>query len=402
MLILPPNHLVHNPRIGLDDLDDFGGDVFVDVVRDGRAVVAGSVHRHGGVHGLQQAAGVDAGNEEARLVERLGALGRRADAYRRERMADRGKKGRFLREGSGVGDHCEGVHLQAVVVVEAKGLVADDPRVQLEARGFQPLPRARMARVQYRHVVFLRHRVDGIEETQEVLLSVDILLPVGGQQDILALLKSQPGVDVRGLDLREILMQYFRHRRAGHVCALLREPAVCQVTAGVLRIRHVHVGDDVHDAAVGLLRQALVLAAVASFHVEDRDVQPLRAYHAQAAVGIAQHEHGIRLHSNHQLVALVDDIAHRLAEVRTHGIHVDIRIGKLQVLEEHAVEIVVIVLACMGQQAIEILPALVDDCRQPDDFRPRAYNDKKLQFPVILELCHKTNLFYWIEICIRM
>lgn len=93
ILVLPPNHLVHNPRIGLDDLDDFGGDVFVDVVRDGRAVVAGGVHRHGGVHGLQQAAGVDAGDEKARLVERLGALGRRADAYRRERMAYRGEEG---------------------------------------------------------------------------------------------------------------------------------------------------------------------------------------------------------------------------------------------------------------------------------------------------------------------
>ena len=225
---------------------------------------------------------------------------------------------------------------------------------------------------------------------------------MGGEQDILAFLQSQPGVDVRGLDLSEILMQHFRHRRAGHVGALLREPAVRQVAAGVLRIRHVYVGDDVHDAAVGLLRQTLILAAVARLHVEDRDVQPLRAYHAQAAVGIAQHQHGIGLNSDHQLVALVDDIAHRLTEVRTHSIHIDIRIGKLQVLEEHAVEIVVIVLACMGQQAVEVLPAFVDDRRQPDDFRPRAYDDQKLQFPVILELCHKTNLFYWIEISIRM
>ena len=128
-------------------------------------MVAGGVHRHGGVHGLQQAAGVDAGDEEARLVERLGALGRRADAYRRERMAYRGEEGRLLREGSGVGDYRECVHLQAVVVVEAKGLVADDPRVKREAGGFQALPRARVARVQDRHVVFLRHRVDGIEET---------------------------------------------------------------------------------------------------------------------------------------------------------------------------------------------------------------------------------------------
>ena len=43
-LELPPHHLIHNPSIALDNLDDFGGDVFVDVVGDGEAVVAGGVH----------------------------------------------------------------------------------------------------------------------------------------------------------------------------------------------------------------------------------------------------------------------------------------------------------------------------------------------------------------------
>ena len=35
-------------------------------------------------------------------------------------------------------------------------------------------------------------------------------------------------------------------------------------------VGHVHVADDVHDAAVGLFGQAFVLAAVARFHVENR------------------------------------------------------------------------------------------------------------------------------------
>lgn len=41
----------------------------------------------------------------------------------------------------------------------------------------------------------------------------------------------------------------------------------------MLGVGQVHVGDDVDDAAVGLLGQALVLAAVARLHVEDGDVQ---------------------------------------------------------------------------------------------------------------------------------
>lgn len=44
LLELPPHHLIHNPSVALDDFDDFGGDVFVDVVGDGEAVVAGGVH----------------------------------------------------------------------------------------------------------------------------------------------------------------------------------------------------------------------------------------------------------------------------------------------------------------------------------------------------------------------
>ena len=62
-----------------------------------------------------------------------------------------------------------------------------------------------------------------------------------------------------------------------------------------LGLASVHIGDDVHNTAVGLLGQALVLAAVAGLHVKDGDVQALGPDDAQAAVGIAQHQHGIGL-----------------------------------------------------------------------------------------------------------
>ena len=257
-----------------------------------------------------------------------------------------------------------------------------------------------MAAVEDGHIVLLGHLVDGVEEAQEVLLRVDVLLAVGAQQDVLALLQAQAGVDVAGLDLGEVVVQHLRHRRAGDVGALLRQAAVGQVAAGVLGVGHIHIGDDVHDAAVGLLRQALVLAAVAGLHVEDGDVQPLGADDAEAGVGVAQHQHGIGLHLHHQLVALGDDVAHRLAQVLAHGLHIHVRVGELQVLEEHAVEVVVIVLPGVRQQAVEILAALVDDRRQADDLRARADDDQKLQLPVILELCPYL-LFHRFKIGIR-
>lgn len=90
--LLPPDHPVDDAGVGLDDLDDLGGDVLVGVGRDRKAEVASAVHLHGGVHGLQKAPLVNAGEDEAGLVKGLGALGRGADADGRERMAYAGEE----------------------------------------------------------------------------------------------------------------------------------------------------------------------------------------------------------------------------------------------------------------------------------------------------------------------
>ena len=228
-------------------------------------------------------------------------------------MADACEERRFLRQGAAVGHHSKRIHLQAVVVMETQRLVADDARIELEAARLQPLPRTRVAAVQNRHIVLRRHLVDSIEEAQEVLFRVDVLLAVGAQEDILALLEAQALVDVAGLNLGEVVMQHLRHRRPRDVRALLREARVGQVAAGVLGVGHVYIGDDVHNAAVRLLRETFILAAVASLHVEDRDMQPLRTDDAEAAVRVPQHQHRIGLDLHHQLVALRNDIAHGLA-----------------------------------------------------------------------------------------
>ena len=70
-------------------------------------------------------------------------------------------------------------------------------------------------------------------------------------------------------------MQNFGHGAAGHVRAFLGQTAIGQVAASMFGIGHVHIANDVHDAAVGLFGQAFVLAAVAGFHMENRNVQAL-------------------------------------------------------------------------------------------------------------------------------
>ena len=336
--------------------------------------------------GLKQAALADTGEREARLVQGLGALGGGADAHRRERMPDRGEEARLLGQRAGVRHHREGVHLQAVVVMEAHGLVHADPRVQLEARGFQALARARVAAVQDRHIVLLGQRVDGREQAGEISLGVNILLAMSAEQHVALRLQPQLAKDIGRLNLLEVRAQHLRHRAARHVGALGSAAGVLQIAAGMLGVGQIHVADYVDDAAIGLLGQALVLAAVARLHVEDGDVQALGSDGGQAAVGIAQDEQGVGLHLRHELVARGDDVAHRLAQVAAHGVQIHVGVVEREVAEEDAVQGVVVVLPGVGQQAVEVSATLLDDLREADDLGARAHDDQQLQAAVFLEM----------------
>ena len=377
-LVFSPHHLIHHAGVTLDNLHHFGRDVFLDVVRHGDADVAVLVHLHGGVHGLEQTVLVNACQDKTALVQGLRALCGGADAHRREGVPHTGEKAALFRQGAAVAHHGKGVHLQAVVVVEAQGLVPDHPLVQLEAGLLQALFAAGMAAVQHGHIVLLRYLVNGRKEAYEVLFRVNVLLPVGGKQNVLSLLQPQAGVDVAGFDLCQVLVEHLRHGATGDIGALFGQAVLRQVAAGVLRVAQVHVRDDVHNPTVRFLRQALVLAAVPSLHVEDGDVKPLSSDDTEAGVGVPQHQDSVGLQLLHQVVGLGDDIAHGLAQRLPHSVQVDVGIGQAQVLEEHAVEVVVIVLTGVGQKGVEILPALGDHRGQADDLRPGAHDDEKL------------------------
>lgn len=259
-----------------------------------------------------------------------------------------------------------------------------------------------MAAVQHGHAVPLRHGVYRAEEAREVPLRVDVLLPVGGQQDVFPLLQPQPPMDVRRLYLSQIIVQHLRHRGAGDEGPLLGHPALYEVPPRVLRVAEVDVRDDVHYPSIGLLGQALVLAAVAGLHVEYGYVESLGSDDAQAAVGVAEHQHGVGPRPRHQLVRGVYDVAHRGPEVVPNGVHVHVRVPQLEVPEEHPVEAVVVVLPRVGQQAVEVLPAFGYHGGQADDLGPRADDYQQPQPAVVLEPYVRivssdihNILFYW-------
>ena len=148
----------------------FGADVFFYVVGHGDSVVAVSVHRDRSIDRLQERLFVDTCDKETCLVERFGAFGAGADAHGRERVADTREEGTFFGERAAVAYDGEGVHLQAVVIVEAERFVLNHALVELEATCGKAVTAARVAAVQNRHVVLFGHLVDGGKETVEVLL----------------------------------------------------------------------------------------------------------------------------------------------------------------------------------------------------------------------------------------
>lgn len=185
-------------------------------------------------------------------------------------------------------------------------------------------------------------------------------------------------MDVAGLNIGEVVVEDFRHGGPCDIGALLGQTAVGEVSSCVLRIGHIHVGNDIDDTAVGLLGQTLVLAAVASLHVEDRNVKSLGSNNAEAAVGVAKDQYAVGLGLGKELVGAVDDIAASSAKVVTDSIHIDLGLGELQVLEEYAVEVIIVVLASMGENHVKVLAALVDDGGETNDLGARADNDNEL------------------------
>ena len=185
--------------------------------------------------------------------------------------------------------------------------------------------------------------------------------------------------------LFEILVEHFCHWRTGDIGAFARESAFGKIPAGMLRISEIDIRDDIDYSAVGLLGEAFVLASVACFHVEDRDGQTLCANDAQAGVGIAKHENGIGFRCHHEFVRGVDDIATGGAKVIAYGIHIYLRVCKLEVVEEYAIEVVIVVLTRMGENDIEVLACLVNYRCKSDNLRSSAYNNEQLKFTVILK-----------------
>ena len=164
----PPHHLVHYANVALDDFHHLGGDIFIRVVRNRGAVVAVLDKFYCSVDGLEKSFGVDAGENKACLVERLGTFGRGTDANCRKRMSYAGEERTLLGKGAGIGNDSECVHLKAIVVVESERLLDLYSRIKLEPCSLKAVTAPGMAAVENRHVILFGHCVDRIEKAEDM------------------------------------------------------------------------------------------------------------------------------------------------------------------------------------------------------------------------------------------
>ena len=232
---------------------------------------------------------------------------------------------------------------------------------------------------------------------------------MGGQQNILVLLQSQTLQHVAFLDLLQIHVQDFRHGRAGLVGAFLGQSGVRQILPGKLGIAHIHVRNYIHDAAISLLRQALILAAVAGLHVKQRNVQPLRRDGRQAGVGIAQHQIALRLQFAEQLIATSQNVTAGHTQILANHRHKNVRaifpegVLQFEILPEHGGKVSVPVLIVVDHAAVKVFPATLDNRSQSDNLRTGTATNHdlgatvvfpcKIVFHIILLLT--TSIFFY-------
>ena len=132
LVFFAPDHFIDYTNIALDDADYLGTYILVNVIGNWYSVIAILNQLYSNIYALEQALGINTAQHKAAFVEGLRPLGAGADAHSRERMTNRGEEAAFFGQCAAIAHHCKGIHLEAVVIMEAKGLVLNDALIKLE------------------------------------------------------------------------------------------------------------------------------------------------------------------------------------------------------------------------------------------------------------------------------
>lgn len=182
--------------------------------------------------------------------------------------------------------------------------------------------------------VSLSDRVQRFHQAKKVALRIHVLFPMRAHHEEALRLQAQPCEYIRLLNLVPIVLQHFKHRAAGLDHLIRRQTLSQQIISGDRAVGEVDVRRVVHDTAVDLLRHPHVEAAIASLHMKGRDLAALRRDHGQAAVGVPQDQHRVRLHLRQHLVHGNDDLADGLRSRGARSVQKVIGLAYAQIVKK--------------------------------------------------------------------
>ncbi len=138
----------------------------------------------------------------------------------------------------------------------------------------------------------------------------------------------------------------------------------------MLRVDEIEVGDMIDDPPIELLGHIEIEASVAGFHVVDRNLHPPGHDARDGAVGIPENQNRVRFLFLQHALGADKRVAQHITERRR--VHLEEMSGlfDFQVLEEHLVQLVVIVLSGVNEYMVRVCVQSRQYARQPDDLGP--------------------------------
>ena len=132
----------------------------------------------------------------------------------------------------------------------------------------------------------------------------------------------------------------------------------------------------VDDAAIYLFRDAIVVTAVAGFHMEYGNAATGSRYRRKSAVGIAQDQNSVRHFTCQDVVDLGYDLTGLFTEGRGTNTEVNIRRTHLEIAEKDVAKALCKVLSGMDSNVIAMLVKDLHHDGQSDDLRTGAENSQ--------------------------
>src|ERR1035437_8412831 len=142
------------------------------------------------------------------------------------------------------------------------------------------------------------------------------------------------------------------------------------MTAGVLGVNKVEIGQVIHQLAVGFFGNIRVEGTVARLHVIGRNLHPLGHHKRNGAVGVTEDQKGVGLFFQDHFFRADQQLTQHFSKGRGVQVEEVIGLADPQVVKENLVQLVIIVLAGVNQHMVGVLFQGFDNGGQADDFRP--------------------------------